>query len=853
MLSPVGLNSERTKTLIGAIFVFLATLIVYALAVAPTVSFWDCGEFIACSYTLGVAHPPGSPMFLLIGRVFTLLPFFDQIALRTNLISSLFCALSAVILFLTVIRLLSRWNISSWAKYVGGLAAALFMGYSNTFLSNAVETEVYGLAMFLMILMVYSVVVWMDHKHTPKGDRILIFSAYLALFSVGVHMTSFIVVPILFLLVIWEDKEKLTDFRFWITGLIFAMVMFSFDTKLILLSMLGWLILAIMATVNTGSARKWFLTAAFMSVALTGISNQLYIPIRAAQKPAINENNPDNLAKFEYFFERKQYGDKSMAARALTRRGEWINQIGDHERMGFWHFFKEQYMPPQLWFIPIAMGFYGLYELVKRRRKEGVALLLLFLLCSFGLIWYMNFGDGTVPGERLEVRDRDYFFTPAYVFYAACLGLGAAALIAWLEQALTKSGSSKLTRIPVYALGVALFLLPALALSNNFHRNDRSGNWIPWDYAFNLLNSCEKDAIMFTNGDNDTFPLWFLQEVEGVRKDIRIVNLSLLNTDWYILQLKHQMNVPVTLEDNQIKWTVAIKLPNGQTLDRPAEPYFDPVRNLTHYLTYFPDPATGRTVRVQDLMIEHIVRTNNWKFPIYFSATVSSGNRVGLDRHLLIQGYAYKLVSEEGANQLDTSITYRKIMPEPGGEGKYRGLADENVYKDENTVGLLINYPEKMIELAGFYQQVGDTAKTIQILEKSGETYPDYWRTYAVLATIYDQRKMPDEKDRVTKLAMNRLKLMIEKEPGIAEYRQYLGLLYQFKGEHTLAIDYLKQAYAISSADAITYQSLLYSYMKQNRSAEMRLLAEEWLTRNPGDQNTINLLKQLGASQPLVQ
>src|SRR4030066_47220 len=91
---------------------------------------------------------------------------------------------------------------------------------------------------------------------------------------------------------------------------------------------------------------------------------------------------------------------------------------------------------------------------------------------------------------------------------------------------------------PAYALGVVLFLLPALALSNNYHRNDRSGNWIPWDYAYNLLNSCEKDAIMFTNGDNDTFPLWFLQEVERVRQDVRIVNLRLLNTNWYIKQLR---------------------------------------------------------------------------------------------------------------------------------------------------------------------------------------------------------------------------------------------------------------------------------------------------------------------------
>jgi tetratricopeptide (TPR) repeat protein len=834
MTAWLNANPDLKKRVLGSIFVFLATFIVYCLTVAPTVSFWDCGEFIACSYILGVAHPPGSPMFLLIGRIFSMIPFADQVALRTNMLSVLSAALASVVMFLILVKLLSRWKVSSWAIYVGAMTGALFMGYSNTFWANSVETEVYGLTIFLMLLMLYLVIIWMEHKQTPKGDRLLVLVTYLALLSVGVHMTSFLIVPILFLLVIWEDRDRLKDFRFWIAGIIFAMVMFSFDTEIILGSMLGWLILSILATVNSGKARKWFLAAAMMSVALVGVSNQSYIPIRSAQDPAIDENDPETFSKFTYFFERKQYGDQSMVKRAMTRRGQWINQIGDHERMGFWRFFNEQYMTPQLWFIPMGLGLFGLYQLIGRRRKEGVALLFLLLLCTFGLIWYMNFGDGTVPGERLEVRDRDYFFLPGFVFFAACLGLGAGALVTLTEQKLNQLGQSKLFKTPAYALGLIFILLPALALANNYHRNDRSGNWIPWDYAFNLLNSCEKDALMFTNGDNDTFPLWFLQEVEGLRKDVRIINLSLVNTDWYILQLKHQMNVPITLENNQIKWTEKITLPNGQKLDRPAEPYFDPVRNSTHYLLYFPDPNTGRTVRVQDLMIEHIIRANNWKYPIYFSATVSAGNRVGLDQYLLVQGYAYKLVSQPGAGQADTNYT-------------------EKVYKDENTVGLLINYPEKMIELAGYYQQAGDTAKMIDILEKARETYPDYWRLYAVLANIYDMQKMPDQKDRVTKLGKDRLKLMVEKAPGVAEYAQYLGLLYQFLGEHNFAVDYLRQAYGIFSSDPITYQSLLFSYMRLNRTAEMRLLAEEWLKRNPNDQNTLNLLRQLGAGQPLVQ
>src|SRR3990172_8269054 len=115
MLTKPGQNSEKKRTILGCIFVFLATFIVYSLTIAPTVSFWDCGEFIACSYILGVAHPPGSPMFLLIGRVFTLFPVFDQVALRTNMISVLFSALCTSLMFLILLKLFTRWKVSSWA------------------------------------------------------------------------------------------------------------------------------------------------------------------------------------------------------------------------------------------------------------------------------------------------------------------------------------------------------------------------------------------------------------------------------------------------------------------------------------------------------------------------------------------------------------------------------------------------------------------------------------------------------------------------------------------------------------------------------------------------------------------
>ncbi|KPL01767.1 MAG: hypothetical protein AMJ73_09910, partial [candidate division Zixibacteria bacterium SM1_73] len=189
-----------------SIFVFFVSLVVYLRTMAPTASFWDCGEFIACSYILGVPHPPGTPLFILIGRVFTLIPLYGEIAARVNFISVLSSALTVWLCYLLIVKLVGYWekqNESLWikvGKYVGGVAGSLFLAFSDTFWANAVEAEVYGVSMFLMLLILYLGLLWMDRRDTPKGDRLLILIAYLGLLSTGIHMTAFLIMPAVFLL-----------------------------------------------------------------------------------------------------------------------------------------------------------------------------------------------------------------------------------------------------------------------------------------------------------------------------------------------------------------------------------------------------------------------------------------------------------------------------------------------------------------------------------------------------------------------------------------------------------------------------------------------------------------------------
>ncbi len=837
------LRSLNRITLLGAVFVFLASFMVYWLTIAPTVSFWDCGEFIACSYILGIPHPPGAALFVLIGRLFTLLPFFEQIALRINLLSALGSACSVVVAYLIILKLASRWNVSRLAGYLGAIAGALFLGYSGTFWSNSVETEVYGAGMFIMLLLVYLSLIWMEREETAGGEKILVLISYLALLSIGIHMTVLIVMPALFLLVLWDDKEKLKDFRFWLSGIVLGLALFTLVPFLI--GLLVWMALSLIGMVVSGYDRRWVVAFALVLAGFLGYSVQLYVPIRSTQNPAIDENDPRDWKSFKYFLERKQYGQTSMITRARTRRGSWANQFGTHERMGFWGFFREQYSDPEVWYIPVLLGLYGIIYLIKRRPREGIILLLLFLIASVGLVFYINFSDGT-RGDPLEVRDRDYFFTPAFVFFAIFIGLGIGALLHELKIKLEALKEKLfLYRSLLYTMALILFLLPGLALSRNYYKNSRWGNWIPWDYAYNLLNSCDKKAIMFTNGDNDTFPLWFLQSVEKIRTDVRIVNLSLLNTDWYILQLKNKWEVPISLTDKQIKWE-NITIQQGISGERPPEPYFDPVRNLSHFLFPFRDEKSGRIVRVQDMMIENIILSNDWKYPIYFSSTVSQDNRLNLDLHLKLEGYAWRLVPEQGERMIDSDLFYQRLTQ----VNRYRGLNDHRVIKDENTSGLLVNYPEKFIELATYYLGKADTVRTLELLNKSKQIYPDYWRTYIVLSGIYNSQNKTDLKSELLSEGENHLKKMIDFNPHNHTYSQYLGLLLQMQNKGEEAVPYLVRSYKMSPSNIISYRSLLSIYISKNRIQEAISLVESWLQNNPTDQFSINLLQQLRAPRP---
>ncbi|MCG8377668.1 MAG: DUF2723 domain-containing protein [Chlorobiales bacterium] len=747
------MNHKMINRSIAAALFVLAEVI-YLMTMAPTLSFWDCGEFIATAYTLGVPHPPGAPFFLLVGRLFSMIPFFEDIGARVNLLSTLSASATVMLTYLVIVRLIVMYRKTepgSWdtleklSAYGGAAVGALSLAFSDSFWFNAVETEVYAPSLFFTALAVWFIVRWYDEEHEEGSERWLMAAMYVIGLSIGVHLLSLLTIFAV-IMVYYYKKYEVTPLSFLMMMLAgsaaFLLVYIGIIKGLpVLMQYASWSgmvfllggIIYVVYYAHTRRLRLLHTISMSLFLLIVGYTSYALIYVRANASPPINENNPSTGEAFFSYLNREQYGDFPLWPRRWSvdpLHQYFYQQYGSdtdyflryqvsHMYLRYlgWQFIGRESESEgagvdwsQLWGLPFLVGIFGAVSHIRREWKMGSVVTALFILTGAALVVYLN---QTEP----QPRERDYSYTGSFFAFAVWIGIGAESLLSRIRKGISEAAIRQ--TLTIAALGGLLLLVNGRMLFANYHTHDRSGNYVPWDWAWNILQSCEKDAILFTNGDNDTFPLWYLQEVEGIRTDVRVVNLSLANTGWYLEQLKNTSpngakKIVFSLSDEELReisyvaiQPVEVDLPAGQRKEELVKEYkaagLDVPETLVDTLRWQIMPSVtfrGQGfLRPQDVAVYEILMNNFATRPICFAVTVGRDNLLGIDEYLRLDGLVYKVVPAKntedgnfvGASQLWTNLC--SVF-------RYRNLNNPAVYIEETSRRLSGNYKPLFASLA---------------------------------------------------------------------------------------------------------------------------------------------------------
>lgn len=510
-----------------------------------------------------------------------------------------------------------------------------------------------------------------------------------------------------------------------------------------------------------------------------------WLNLKDEQKPTMADNinffitYQMNYMYWRYFM--WNFAGRQNDIQGLTgniQNGNWISGINalDNIRLG-----SQDNLPASMannkarnkfFLLPLLLGLLGLYYHYKTRNHDAWVVMLLFFFTGLAIVIYLN-------QTPLQPRERDYAYAGSIYAYCIWIGLGVLALANWLSKKLQ----------PMQAAGAAValsMLVPVIMGAQGWDDHNRSHRYTARDFGRNYLESCAPNAILFTQGDNDTYPLWYAQEVEGIRRDVRIVNLSLLGVDWYIDNLKRKVNeadaVPISLPDEAYRGSKrdVTRYNRNPGLD-PAQYYNikdvvafmtseDPAKKVRMYgneiENYLPvknlyipvdkneiikngtvtGPDTANIVpRVEwtlnrstllkpSLLVLDIIQANNWKRPIYFAISVNSDEYLGLNDYLQQEGLTYRLVpiknkSSDGLpGRVNTDIMYKNVM-----NFWWGGINKYDLYLDENIIRMVSNLRSNFARLANAFISEGKKDKAIEVLDKCLEVLPEKNVPYSLL------------------------------------------------------------------------------------------------------------------------
>lgn len=783
----------RRQNYIVAGIVFILAAITYFYTMQKTLSFWDCGEFIACAYTLSVPHPPGAPLWVLLGKIATLFPFGSNPAVRMNGLAAISSAFTAAFLYLIIVSVIKAWKghiKEQWDAimiYGAAFIGALSYAYCDSAWFNANESEVYALGTTLVALCVWLLMVWWEKADEKGSERYLLLIAYIVGISLGIHLL--VVQVILFTGMMYYFRKFKYDRKKFLIAMAFTAGAFLIVYPLIVLWYPNWLggnikffktegnklveimamlafpaiaYLAYSAYKNKMRNASIILAAIFFVILGYSIYTQVIIRANVDNLP-INENQPKDLPSLVSYLSREQYGDAPFWPRRYSQepmhKRTWMNYTSDMDFMWKWqinHMFT-RYLGWQFigragydqdmgidwskfYGIPFLLGLFGLFYHFRKDWKLGLTFLWMFLLMGVLTALFQRQQDP-------QPRERDYFYTGAFMVYSLWIGLGVMGILELIKESLKDSSAVK--GIAGAVLLAGFILVPVNMFRTNFEYNNRNENIVPFEYAYNLLQGLDKDAILITNGDNDTFPLWYIQAVEGYRTDVRVVNLSLLNTNWYIKEMKNSqpygsLKVPISLKDEEIDKMGPIEWGEFKTVNLmvPPDAYPDSLKakgqtpeKLTWRMPYTMQAGQVKAVKTQDLVVYDILKTNNWKRPVYFSATVTEDNFIGLEEYVVQEGMGKRIVPFKSAAQyqfrVDEERMWKNFMETPASYSKtpqdgyfFTNFSNKKIFFDQVHENIVQSYRTQYLYLAYNYSYKDDKAKVNEVLDRMNSIFP---------------------------------------------------------------------------------------------------------------------------------
>ncbi|MDP3908949.1 MAG: DUF2723 domain-containing protein [Gemmatimonadales bacterium] len=692
---------------------------------------WDAGEFITAAYVLGVPHPPGTPLFVMLGHVWGDVVRIGEYAWRLNLMSACFSAAAAACFFLVAHRVLE--TEARVLRIGAAAAAAILAAFSFTVWQNSNETEVYSVATFSIAAICWLCLRWRDLRGTPRASHALLVIVYLASLAIGNHLLTLLVGPAVSLFIFYTLRQpaggdpaaRAGEWADWATLSALWVVLIGVGLGSTPLLLLGGLLFAA-ALAQCVRARSYAFPLVALVVAAVGVSTYAFLYIRSGLQPLLDEADPETWRNLLAVIRRDQYPKRSPLDHPMFLAGSdnpgrtvvlFGQQLVNYAQYWLWQFGRSLGRLSVLpWLLFAALGTLGIEEV--RRRDRGIAYLLgtLWLVTGLGLVVYMNFRAGfslfwdQYPNllEQHEVRERDYFFIASFQVWGVFAGLGLARVIRQL-------GAPP----PRWALGAAaaVTLLPFALNFTMASRRHGPDATIARDFAYNLLQSVGPYGVLFTNGDNDTFPVWYLQEVEGVRQDVTLVNLSLANLDWYVRQLiarptrpfdparapaVHRANAPREAPPDGT--TLGIRLGDVDQLT----PYRLSQDGVFQSGAFQLPVRAGQGFRISDQIILFTIAASLPRGrPVTFGVSSGRGQWLGLDPHLALEGLVYRVLP----GRADTVPGLLRGLQGPMVDTARTRLLADSVYR----YGALFTVPPDSLELEPAADQIATSFSVVEL------------------------------------------------------------------------------------------------------------------------------------------